>query len=88
MARSRPQGATSRIARPRNGVDDVLHCTIRILEALLRRLQPVPPVPADFRVPPPPAPVPSESLRERPLWLAMYGIDIRPCPGCGLGRIV
>ncbi|MEU1483662.1 hypothetical protein [Streptomyces sp. NPDC005752] len=66
----------------------MLHCTIRILETLLRLLQPIPPVTAEFRVPPPPEREPSESLRERPLWLAMYGIDVRPCPGCGLGRIV
>ncbi|MEU0136997.1 hypothetical protein ABZ172_23670 [Streptomyces sp. NPDC006296] len=63
----------------------MLHCIIRTLEALLRLLQPVPEA---FRVPPPPEREPSESFSERPLWLAMYGIDIRPCPGCGLGRIV
>ncbi|TXS09068.1 hypothetical protein EAO68_34020 [Streptomyces sp. wa22] len=66
----------------------MLHCAIRILETLLCLLQPVPPVPPDLRVPPPPGPVSSESLPERPLWLAMYGIDIRHCPRCGMGRIV
>ena len=66
----------------------MLHCAIRILETLLRRLQPVPSVPAEVRVPPPPDGEASDSLPERPLWLAMYGVDVRHCPRCGLGRIV
>ncbi|MFE4450956.1 hypothetical protein [Streptomyces sp. NPDC056796] len=63
----------------------MLHCIIRTLEALLRLLRPVPEA---FRVPPPPEGVTTGPPSERPLWLAMYGIDVRPCPGCGLGRIV
>lgn len=83
MHEVRAQPTTSGTAPAYNGVDDVLHCTIRILEALLRRLRPVPPFP-ELRLSAPE----HESLPERPLWLAMYGIDIRPCPGCGMGRIV
>ncbi|MFF4246898.1 hypothetical protein ACFYY2_20890 [Streptomyces sp. NPDC001822] len=66
----------------------MLHRTIRILETLLRLLQPVPSVPADYRLPPPPGREPSGPARERPLWLAMYGVDVRRCPGCGVGWVL
>lgn len=65
----------------------MLHRTIRTLETLLRLLQPVPSAPADRRPPPPPE-CDSGPARERSLWLAMYGIDIRRCPGCGVGWVV
>ncbi|MGW4232646.1 hypothetical protein ACWEF9_25730 [Streptomyces sp. NPDC004980] len=73
-------GTAMGITPHHKGVDDVLHCIIRILKTLLRLLQPAPPT---YQVPPSPARVTSEPVLERGLWLAMYGIDIRPCPTCG-----
>ncbi|WP_322985115.1 hypothetical protein [Streptomyces sp. S584] len=64
-------------------------CIIRILEALLRLLQPPPPA---YRIPAPPAYVnPEPDTRpgpapERALWLAMYGVDLRHCSNRGLER--
>lgn len=63
---------------------------IRMLETLLRLLQPASPA---CHIPPPlspPAHVTSEPdvrpglVPERALWRAMYGIDTKPCSNCGM----
>ncbi|MFE9824416.1 hypothetical protein ACFYSH_20165 [Streptomyces sp. NPDC005791] len=65
----------------------MLPCNIRILETLLRLLRPAPPAP---RVPPTPVCETPEPVTrpgpapERGLWLAMYGIDTKPCSNCGM----
>ncbi|MEV0023739.1 hypothetical protein AB0H45_16205 [Streptomyces atroolivaceus] len=56
-----------------------------MLETLLRHLQPAPPA---YLIPPPAYVTSEPDVRldpapERGLWLAMYGIDTRPCPTCG-----